>query len=349
MNRKGDRAMQCPSCRFENMPGLESCGRCGTLLSLGTLTIDVNPPRASKASKQLRKAVPRRLIYRARDLASEARRIITRSTIEDSHIPLPEPQILSRLIVPGWAHIHTGLAIRGSVFLAAYLPLLLLGLAQWGTGLASVLLGLAFSVHASSVVDILVRQGTVRFPRMMATTLLVSLILAVLLYVPAGQVLARIAAPIQYMHDAPPFQRYDVVLINEWAYALTAPRRGDIVQFRPTYFRRQARVGYVVEEDAAIDRIVGIPGDHVIWDVDHLTINGTPVAWKPLVPERLPKHLDMTVPEGRYMILPTASVGAPNASGAESFWKLSSMVGQENILGRAFLRMRPIWRYWLMR
>ena len=30
--RRGGRAMQCPSCRFENMPGLDSCGRCGTSL-----------------------------------------------------------------------------------------------------------------------------------------------------------------------------------------------------------------------------------------------------------------------------------------------------------------------------
>ena len=117
------------------------------------------------------RSCPRRLIYQARDLASEARRVVTRSTIEDSRIPLPEPEILSRLIVPGWAHIHSGLAIRGRFFLAAYLPLLLLGLARWGTGLGSILLGLAFSVHASSVVDILIRQGTVRFPKMMATML----------------------------------------------------------------------------------------------------------------------------------------------------------------------------------
>lgn len=337
------------------MPGLASCGRCGTMLSLATLTIDVNPPRASSASKRMRKLVPRRLIYRARDLASEARRIVTRSTVEESRIPLPEPQILSRLIVPGWAHMHSGLAIRGRFFLAAYLPLLVLGLARWGTGLGSILLGLAFSVHSSSVVDILVRQGTVRFPKMMVTTLLVSLILAVLVYVPAGQVLARVAAPIQYRYDAPPFERYDVVLINQWAYALTAPRRGDIVQFRPLNLTRQgtgdqalhARV--VLEEDAAIDRIVGLPGDHVVWDDGRLSINGTTVAWRPLIPERLPKHLDMTVPEGRYMILPTASVGAVNAVGGELFWKYASMIDAGNILGRAYLRVSPITRYWFMR
>jgi signal peptidase I len=325
------------------------------MLSLGTLTIDVNPPRASGASKRLRKLVPRRLIYRARDLASEARRIVTRSTVEESRIPLPEPEILSRLIVPGWAHMHSGLAIRGRFFLAAYLPLLVLGLAQWGTGLGSILLGLAFSVHSSSVVDILVRQGTVRFPKMMVTTLLVSVILAILVYVPAGQVLTRIAAPIQYQYDAAPFERYDVVLINQWAYALTAPRRGDVVQFRPSNLARQAtgeqgfHARYVLEEEAVIDRIVGLPGDRVVWDDGRLSINGTAVAWRPLVPKRLPKHLDMTVREGCYMILPTASVGAVNAQGGELFWKYASIIDAGNILGRAYLRVSPITRYWFMR
>ncbi|MGP0067801.1 MAG: S26 family signal peptidase [Isosphaeraceae bacterium] len=346
--------MQCPSCRFENMPGLESCGRCGTLLSLGSIAIDVNPPRASRASKRLRKAVPRHLIYRVRDLASEARRVITRSTVEDSRIPLPEPEILARLIVPGWAHIHSGLVIRGRFFLAAYLPLLLLGLARWGTGLGSMLLGLAFSVHAASVVDILVRQGTVRFPRMMLTTLVVYIILAILVYWPAGQLLSRIAAVDYYQYDAPPFAQYDVVLINRWAYTLSAPRRGDIVQFRPVTQMRQ-RVGeqalhvrYILEEDAVIDRVVGLAGDRVVWDEGRLSINGSVVSWKPLVPERLPKHLDVTVPKGCSMILPTASLAAANAVGGEIFWNTTSMIPEEQILGRAYLRVSPLSRFWLM-
>src|SRR5690349_19427402 len=127
--------MQCPSCRFENMPGLETCGRCGTSLVLAAAAIGVHPPRASRAAKRVRRAVPRRLLYRARDAAVEAQRAITGSIVEDSRIPLPEPGILPRLIVPGWAHFHTGQRIRGWCFLGAYLPLLLLALTRWGTGL----------------------------------------------------------------------------------------------------------------------------------------------------------------------------------------------------------------------
>lgn len=348
--------MQCPSCRFENMPGLDSCGRCGSSLTLSTATIDVNPPRASRSARRVRRIVPTHLFYRARDAAVEARRAVAGSMIEDSHVPLPEPAILSRLIVPGWAHIHSGLRIRGWFFLAIYVPLILTGFLRWGTLLGSVAAGLAFSVHASSVMDILMRQGTVRFPRMMAMALMVSLALAALVYVPAGQLLMRLAAPIEYAHDAPPFRRFDIVLINRWAFALTSPRRGAVVQFRPANLIARGpaiqtafHMRLVYEENELIDRVVGLPGDRVVWDEGKLSINGEPVPWTPLIPSRLPAHLDVTVPEGRYLILPTTSTSAERAGGSESFWKFAGLVSRDDILGGAFLRAAPITRLWFIR
>jgi signal peptidase I len=338
------------------MPGLGACGRCGTSLALATATIDVNPPRASRTARRVRRAVPTRLFYRARDAAGALTRAVGGSIVEDSHVPLPEPAILSRLIVPGWAHIHSGLRIRGWFFLGAYLPLLVFGLMRWGTFFGSVALGLAFSVHASSVMDILMRQGTVRFPRMMAMAAVVSLALSVLVYLPTGLLLTRVAAPYAYEHDAPLFRRFDVVLINHWAFALTSPRRGDVVQFRPTFLIRRGpaiqtvlHVRLLYEENELIDRIVGLPGDRVVWEAGTLSVNGAPVSWRPLIPERLPPHLDVNVPEDRYLILPTTSFSAEHAAGSESFWKVASLVPREDILGGAFLRVSPINRIWFIR
>jgi signal peptidase I len=337
------------------MPGLDSCSRCGTSLTVSTATIDVNPPRASRTTKRVRKVVPRRLIYQARDLASEARRVATGSIIQDSRVPLPEPEILARLIVPGWAHIHSGLKLRGRIFLYVYGALLLFGLMQWGTDTGSVLLGLAFSVHASSVMDILMRQGTVRFPRMMAMAAFVSLALAVLIYVPTGLLLMRVATPIEYAADSPPlFKRFDVLLVNHWAYALTAPRRGDVVLFSPLNTNRVANAWqfsnyrYTFAENQLIDRLIGLPGDRVVWDGGKLSVNGTTVSWKPLLFERVPKHLDITVPGDRYLILPTTSVGAVNNGGAESFWKEASLIPRHDILGGVYLRLNPISRLWFI-
>jgi signal peptidase I len=346
--------MQCPSCRFENMPGLESCGRCGTSLRLSTAVIDTSPPRASRTAKRLRKVVPRHLLYQARDVAAEARRVVTGSIVNDSHIPLPEPDVLSRLIVPGWAHIHARLRTRGQVFLGAYLPLLFLGLLLWGTYTGSILLGLAFSVHASSVMDILIRQGTVRFPRMMAMAAVVSLGLALLIYFPAGQLLIRVAAPIEFAADTPPFKRLDVVLVNRWAFALSSPSRGDVVLFSPLNTSRLraadyqfAHARFAFEENQLIDRLIALPGDKVVWDKGTLSVNGATVSWKPLLSDRLPKQLEIAVPLDRYLIWPTTSAGA-NA-GSLPFWKEGSLIPREDILGGAYLRSNPLSRWWFIR
>jgi signal peptidase I len=349
--------MQCPSCRFENMPGLDSCGRCGTALGLSTATIDVNPPRASKTAKRVRKMVPRRLIYQARDVAAEARRVVSGSIVDDSRVPLPTPDVLSRLVVPGWAHIHLGMPARGQVFLLAYLPLLLFGLLYWGTGMGGILLGLAFSVHTSSVTDILIRQGTVRFPRIMAIAAFVSLALAVVVYVPAGLTLTQVAAPIEFTIDTPPFKRLDVVLVNHWAFALTSPRRGDVVFYTPrnsmrTRADQNQGLGhgrYVFEENQLIDRVIGLPGDHVICDQRKITINGEAVSWKPLLPQHMPGHLEITVPLDRYFILPTTSVGAIRVGGSESFWKDAGLIPRSEILGGVYLLSNPLSRFWFIR
>jgi signal peptidase I len=349
--------MQCPSCRFENMPGLDSCGRCGTTLSLSTATIDVNPPRASKTAKRVRKVVPRRLIYQARDVAAEARRVVSGSIVNDSRVPLPEPDVLSRLGVPGWAHIYVGLVTRGQVFLLAYLSLLLPGLLYWGTGMGSILLGLAFSVHTSSVTDVLIRRGSVRFPRIMAIAAFVSLALALVVYLPAGLTLTRVAAPIEFVIDTPPFKRLDVVLVNHWAFALTSPRRGDVVLYSPLNVLRVRgddgpeipHVRFRYEENQLIDRVIGLPGDHVLWDQGKLTINGETVSWKPLLYERMPSHLDVTVPADRYLILPSTSAGAVTSGGAESFWKNAGLIPQADILGGVYLLSNPLSRFWFIR
>ena len=38
-------------------------------------------------------------------------------------------------------------------------------------------------------------------------------------------------------------------------------------------------VRYIVEEDAVIDRVVGLAGDRVVWDEGRLSINGSVVSW----------------------------------------------------------------------
>ncbi len=121
----------------------------------------------------------------------------------------------------------------------------------------------------------------------------------------------QVAAPIEFATDTPPFKRLDVVLVNHWAFALTSPRRGDVVLYNPRNSMRSraddnlnpGHARFAFEENQLIDRVIGLPGDRVVWDQGKLSVNGEAVSWKPLLPDRLPAHLEITVPLDRYLIL----------------------------------------------
>ena len=66
-------SMQCSNCKFENMPAVTACGRCGATLQVASLPIDVNPPRASEAAKRWRRWFPTtRYWNRFRNAAADA-------------------------------------------------------------------------------------------------------------------------------------------------------------------------------------------------------------------------------------------------------------------------------------
>src|SRR5262249_45437087 len=139
--------MQCSNCRFENMPGVEACGRCGTSLRLATAVLDVHPPRAQPWLKRARRhfllPLQRGLFGLSRSCTSAAREV-SETVNEGTPLPVPTWRVLARLVFPGWAHFYCGNSWRGGLFLGAFLTCLLPGLLLWGTQPGSILLGLAF-------------------------------------------------------------------------------------------------------------------------------------------------------------------------------------------------------------
>ncbi|MEJ7639085.1 MAG: S26 family signal peptidase [Singulisphaera sp.] len=144
------------------------------------------------------------------------------------------------------------------------------------------------------------------------------------------------------------------MLFNRWAFALRSPRPGDVVLFRPAHEATVPLEGgpsfvrWMIRENELIDRVVGGPGDRVRWDDGRLTINGVAVSWKPLIPSKLPGHLEITVPGDRYLILPTTSL-AMNAGLPDSEWKRLGCRPAEDILGVVYLRLHPLERLWFIR
>src|SRR4051794_33096548 len=137
--------MQCANCQFQNMPGSEQCGRCGSSLRLATALMDAQPPRASRLRKRMRRTVPvRRAAIRARqamDDAGATERVRRLRTLA------PWPMLL-RMAFPGWVHFYMGQPVRGHLFLWGTLVFLLPGLLLLGTLWGSIWIGMAFSVHS---------------------------------------------------------------------------------------------------------------------------------------------------------------------------------------------------------
>lgn len=160
----------------------------------------------------------------------------------------------------------------------------------------------------------------------------------------------------------------DFILVNKYAYGirlpvlnrkvveLGKPQRGDVVVFR---FPKDPRVDY-------IKRVVGVPGDHVVYRNKTLLINGEQVAQIPqgtyigigsglsmsgaelrrealgdvkhdilVVPRIGGVETDKVVPEGHYFVMGDNR----DNSNDSRYW---GFVPDENLVGRAFM----IWMNW---
>ena len=335
--------MQCTNCQFQNMPGTEACGRCGTSLRLATAVIDVHPPRAGRVAKRVRRGVPvRRMFYGLRDAAESAG--ATPAAIELARVfPLG---LFARLAVPGWSHFYLGLRWRGHLFLWLFLAMLLPGLLLLGTLTGGILIGLAFGVHSTAALDVVTRTFTDAGLRdRMARSMLVSMFLAVLLYVPAGWAISYVAAPRIIAMIQPPFAADDVVLVNH----LASPDPGDVVVYSipPYEIAGGRRLDNTIYTEDRIDRVLARAGDHVVWADGRLSVNGAPSDAQPLMPTLVTRRLEATVPDGHVLILPSTT---PNIRLVENagMWQHMSMVRIDRIAGQVWARSSPLSRFWLM-
>jgi hypothetical protein len=341
--------MQCSNCHFENMPGVDACGRCGASLRLAAADIDVHPPRASRRAKVWRRAIPRQGFW-----AYRWNLFLTRVTdlYGAPKLPRSEPAAMVRMLVPGWAQIYIGSVQRGRLFLILYVVFLLLGLVHLGTFLGSVLLGLALSVHLSSIVDVIF-SGTHAWPSRIAWTLTCWVAVGLIVYFPAIWAASWVVVPQQIAADVPPFRTGDVILYNPSAYSWSEPEIGDVVVYRipPGRFDGRTEQGYPMVYDIQglrIDRILAGPGQTVHWSGQQLRVDEAISEWLPLNMARIPTQFSAEVPRGCYLILPSTDPVLP-LGGAPGMWRSVSLVPVGNLLGRVYLRHQPLYRFWWVR
>lgn len=332
--------MQCPNCRFENMPEIHACGRCGASLRLATATIDVHPPRAGKRAAWWRSRLLRRAGYGLRDALQGGVPRISPSDIVD----VPETPVLLRLAVPGWAQFYFGRRLLGWVLLGGFIAFLMLGVVFIGTQFGSLMLGLAIACHTSSIVDVVNHAaGSVR--RRTAVFLACAGVVALVVYLPATWLISRLAVPQVIMQTLPPFDAGDVVLYAPGLRGWPAIGSGDVVLYSPPGVR--VALGdhrQLVVRGDRIDRVLATSGQTASWKNGALEIDGQPSNLKPLNPGGCPYSLSVTVPQGTYLILPS-SLDATRAAQVAGGPREMSLIPQSQVRGRVFLQSQPLSRF----
>jgi signal peptidase I len=344
--------MQCSNCQFENMPGITVCGRCGANLRLASLKIDVHPPRASRGAKLWRRWFP---------LAGYGRRVrhaifaSMRSAGDWTSLRLPElplGPLLVRMIVPGWVQLYVGRVRRARWMFWSYVGLMLVGTLFMGTSFGLMALGLAVSVHAASITDILC-TNLVELRLRIAWAFLTLVLLIVLVYYPVDRLVGQVATAQQFNMASPPFARGDVVLINRLSYRWSEPQPGDVVLYDlPTQDVRM-RGGWGGNlvyrlRGARIDRILACGGQHVTTKDGQLLIDDKLSLWSSLNPQKPPDGLDFTVPKDCYFIVSSGdNFVVPRGEQVWSVapvWQAASLVPRASIDGRVYLQYQPLWR-----
>jgi signal peptidase I len=342
--------MQCWNCEFENIPGAQVCARCASSLELGH--VDVVPPRAARLHTVTRLT---RAGNRLRSLVPGLTELWRRA-----RIVTPEPvdwRALAWSIIPGLGHLKTGRLKLGKILLPAWLAMLLLTLATIGTSWNAYALTGAVVVHAVTILSLF--AANIAYEGLLMRVLFglaVFVGVRYLLYDSAIWLGGRFCTVI-CIDIAPPgtVLAADDALLCEGAWMRPAAyRRGDVVLYRIDAYQDS---GFVVRSGMGVNRVVGVPGDHVKVADGVLFVNGVPPTENetPFGGALPPANLDFQLGQRSYAVFTILdrlngfrAARRENRPPASLFRQLS-VVRHDDIVGRVIVRLRPFSRFGRLR
>lgn len=335
--------MECPNCSFQNAPGSPCCARCRTSLQLAG--VDIIPPRAARTIGSRVRQRAARSQRRVGDRARQFARGFRRPWMDDVSLAS-----IAWSIVPGMGHIRGNHAVVGSVLLGMWIALLLVAAGTLGRPVSWMLAFGAISVH-SLAITLLLTPVLQRLPAMRRMFLGFALygVLFLGIYLPLLRISTRCmrVLPVSGIREGLSIQNGDTLLrTSTW----TRPEkfgRGDLVAFEIAPVNGS---GVVVRGGIGVDRIVGTPGDHVVFADGILTINGRPCDAEHATLGKLDDvpTLDVTLGEEEYLILPTSLQwyrhGTPLQAAVDDVARQVARVPEFRVLGRVFWRANPLGR-----
>lgn len=344
--------MQCPSCGFQNLPGLTQCARC--LSRLQFADVDVRPYRASDRFARLRgwRAAMRRAVDRVGPtrrwfgVPIEAISGRIRRTLTDM-VPRCRPTWLAASLIPGLGLILAGRKRMGCWILGGYTITLICSVI-FMSSIWVICTALMLGLHTMGMVNCLLLNREVSSRLVLIfTTIAVFCLLQFALYPAASWTLQGVARLDQIAGPSRSgvFQEGDVVMVEGRWLASGAYKPGDIVSYQ---MPRQQGSGWYIAGGAAMDRILAGPGEHVVCKDGRLFIDGRrPAAERGLLsPVGFPHTLDVVIPADSYFIYPSlARINYPVNNATASTMRMSaSIVPARNIQGRVLMIVNPLWR-----
>lgn len=339
--------MECPSCTFQNVPGLRECARCRSLLDLGQ--VDITPPRAGDHVIPLRfRSGVVILVGDAIDRLRSFRRSAASAINPDVDVPA-----LLRTIVPGWGHRSVGLKRLGLCLTVGWIVLIVVailltgGLGGWPAYFALV------GWHGLAVSLILGRPLTrCNILERAAVGVAVWTVLNLCIYLPAGWALHGLVHPFRVtgIINGPLLRNGDVVALTGRWNRPSQLQRGDVVVYVINGSNLTAAHAYI-RPGFGIDRVLAVAGDQVTSDGVDIIVNGEPLPreLRPLRPAAFTPKFSLTVPEGTSIILASALAWAGHGEGYRGYIDDAAVniakVSNAAVVGKVMGRWRPFSRF----
>ncbi len=337
--------MECPSCNFQNTPGMKTCLRCGTRLDFSD--VQVEPPRASGVA-----AV--RAVRRAQDVVDiGVRNVASRMTLlrmvsASSPFRGTTSAELWASLIPGGGQLVRGERRLGRCLLLAWLAFIVLAAASLGTDLQW-LFNLGIMGTHSLAINLLLRRelANMGLGQRAAWGIVIYVSIVVCVYVPAAWVLTGFFQVRQVDAFTPTRQMQpgDVLLISGRWLTPKQWKRGDLVYFRHGGFNFGHEWGWA---GYAVDRVLAGPGETVMFVKGVPQVDGVelPREMWPLRPMR--PNVNTTFHAGPEEVIVLPSLAQLAVGGNVDLGAILSTIARVDtghVYGKVLYRLRPLSRF----
>jgi hypothetical protein len=234
-----------------------------------------------------------------------------------------------RILIPGYPQWSWCQRERALVLFGSFAISLGVGLFVWGTWASLAILAFSCLTHMISAADVIRQSAFPGFGRFVPAAS-ASAGLGIGCYGPAVA-LAMVCAWPGFRGDTP----QEGFLINRGAYWTNDPGPGEWAWVQLPGWRGPGAV-----------RVLAGPGQTVEWSESGLRVGGSGVPWTPPRTSWRPRELAFTVPAGQVLVAPEAlGRGDPKVTTACGL----VLVGKDQIDGRAWAKLYPIWERGLIR